>query len=80
GCSGGCIELESGEFAAIEAVRSGDPFCVLVVATLSRSSNERSPFLAFKRLKMEWRLSLRVSSRRALRGIAEAIRVAGLWG
>lgn len=47
------FRLSEGEFAALEAGRSGDPFKVLVATIISQNTNERNTFLAFERLEAE---------------------------
>ncbi|MEM4640251.1 MAG: hypothetical protein QXT93_10285, partial [Thermofilum sp.] len=42
------FELDSSEFAALEAAKSGDPFRVLVATIISQNTNERNTFLAFE--------------------------------
>ncbi|MEM0335544.1 MAG: endonuclease III [Thermofilum sp.] len=73
------FELDSSEFAALEAAKSGDPFRVLVATIISQNTNERNTFLAFERLERE----VGVEPARVLEAGAEkvgkAIRVAGLW-
>lgn len=71
--------LEEGEFAALEAGRSGDPFRVLVATIISQNTNERNTFLAFERLEREVGVEPARIVEAGVEKVAGAIRVAGLW-
>jgi len=47
------FKLGEGEFAALEAGKSGDPFKVLVATIISQNTNERNTFRALERLEAE---------------------------
>lgn len=71
------FELGRGEFAALEAARSGDPFRLLVATIISQNTTERSTFLALERLE-EVGVEPAKILEAGVERVAEAVRAAGL--
>lgn len=72
------FEVGRGEFAALEAGRSGDPFRVLVATIISQNTNERNTFRALERLEAEVGISPARIAEAGVEAVERAIAPAGL--
>lgn len=73
------FEVRTGEFAALEAGRTGDPFRVLIATIISQNTNERNTFRAFENLEREVGVNPEKILAAGVERVGEAIRAAGLW-
>jgi len=72
------LRFDEGDFAALRAGRSGDPFRVLVAAIISQNTSERNTFAALERLEREVGVEPSRILAAGVERVESAIRPAGL--